>query len=399
MVKVITVGCRLNQAEGDRLTDLKIERLKDYKISNLEPDNLEFSNLVIVNTCAVTHQAARTSWKMIRRTINSKIENQNTKLIVTGCLASLERDKLLNTPGIDAVIAQQDKITLLDNIQYPTPNIHYASARSRPVVKIQDGCPNECSFCIARIIRGRPKSVPTDTIIEEINHYINLGYQEIVLTGLNLGCYGIDNGSSLTKLIKSLNNTTYRVRLSSIEPDTITDELLNLWQTVRLCRHLHIPLQSGDDRLLKLMRRKYTVGDFCKLVDKIVAKISGINIGTDIIVGFPYEDESIFNNTLKLVEKLPFGYLHVFPYSCRNGTESAKFPDTVPNSVKKERVRILREVAVKKKQTFRQRFINTDLEVLVEDNNIGLSDNYIRIQLPQSSNYQKGQLSWFKTNN
>jgi threonylcarbamoyladenosine tRNA methylthiotransferase MtaB len=423
MVKVITIGCRLNQAEGDQLVQLPT---KNY-VGN-ESDNLKSSNFIIVNTCAVTQEAVRTSWKIIRRHLNAKSQAPNTKLVVTGCLASLERDKMIKTAGIDMIITQDTKASLLNNPQFVVPNIQFNPARSRPIIKIQDGCPNECSFCIARIIRGNPKSVPAELIKKEISSYTNFGYQEIVLTGLNLGYYGIDDSSSLTELIKSLNNTTYRIRLSSIEPDTITDELLDLWQGQRLCRHLHIPLQSGDDRILKLMHRKYTAFDYRNLVNKITAKIPGMNIGTDIIVGFPYEDELAFDNTLKLARELPFGYLHVFPYSLRAGTESAKLPDTVPSSVKKERVRVLREVASKKKQSFREKFINTNLEILVEDNNIGLprtnfqegeeisniisaeqknsgklvqglSDNYLRVQLPDNETHQKGKLCWFQLNN
>lgn len=419
MVKVITVGCRLNQAEGDQLSYLNSKR--DSELSHVlatgQDSGRNSKLIVIVNTCAVTQEAVRTSWKKIRYYINSKRDpefssGQNSKLIVTGCLATLERTKMLNTPGIDMVLTQDEKTSLLNNFQFTScaqshiGNFQLNSERSRPIIKIQDGCPNECSFCIARIIRGTPKSVPIEAIIKKINQYIKLGYQEVVLTGLNLGCYGINNGLLLSRglqfIFDSLLSTDLRIRLSSIEPDTITDELLNLFKSKRLCRHLHIPLQSGDDQILKLMRRKYNSSQYRKLIDKIISKVPGINIGTDIIVGFPYEDESSFNNTLKLVQEVPFGYLHVFPYSTRPGTASAKLPDNVPKSVKKERVRILRELAEKKKQLFKERFIarnsdatscvNTKLEVLVEDENVGITDNYIRILLPPNKNYQKGKL-------
>jgi threonylcarbamoyladenosine tRNA methylthiotransferase MtaB len=384
MIKVITVGCRLNQAEGDQL--LRV------------PTGAQFGNSVInngsqvhiINTCAVTKEAVRTSWKMIRRSLKSKIKNQKSKLIVTGCLTTIEREKLLNTPGIDLVITQDEKVALLRN-EPPLENI-INPKRSRPVVKVQDGCPNDCSFCIARIIRGKPKSVTQDEIRLEIARLVNLGYQEIVLTGLNLGYYGIDFGSSLTQLLKSIPDRAFRIRLSSIEPDTITDELLELWSSKRLCRHLHVPLQSGDSRILKLMHRKYTPDDYSRLIDKIISSIDGVNIGADIIVGFPYEDESAFLNTLKLARELPFGYLHIFPYSPRPWTEAAKLPDTVAPDVKKERVHILREIALKKKAEFVKKFIGNNLEILVEDNNIGISDNYIRVPGPSDGNYKKGQL-------
>lgn len=394
MVKVITVGCRLNQAEGERLTHIPTTAYHTIADSNAQ--------VYIINTCAVTREATRRSWKMIKRCIKlqSASGGQNSKLFVTGCLATLELEKMLNTPGIDGVITHTEKTKLLENQRFSkTAMVHLRrtmaiskEGRSRPVIKIQDGCPNECSFCIARTIRGKPKSLIPEKINAEILDLARLGYKEIVLTGLNLGYYGRDIDSSLIQLLKSFNLDDGRIRLSSIESDTITDELLDLFKEKRLCRHLHIPLQSGDNRILKLMRRKYTADSYRNLINKILEKISGINIGTDIIVGFPYEDETAFTNSLKLIEKLPFGYLHVFPYSPRPGTEANKLPDTVKASDKKERVRILREVSLKKKHKFRQKFIGKSLETLVEENNIGITDNYIRVRLPQNENYEKGQL-------
>jgi threonylcarbamoyladenosine tRNA methylthiotransferase MtaB len=382
MVRVITVGCRLNQAEGNRLANLSLV---------LEQNSVLGSDLVIVNTCAVTREATSTSWKMIRRCINNSIlKNKNSKLIVTGCLATIERDKMLSTPGIDAVITQKEKVDLLELNKNPAALLN--NNRSRPNVKIQDGCPNQCSFCIACTIRGKPKSVVPRAVLDEITVLSNAGYQEIVLTGLNLGSYGIDIDYSLAELLESFDYNSYRIRLSSIEPETINDELLNLWQTKRLCRHLHIPLQSGDDKILKQMQRKYTVDEYRRLFNKVFNKIPDVNIGADVIVGFPGEDEPAFNNTLKLIEELPFGYLHVFPYSPRPGTESAKFIDNVKPEEKKERVRILREISIRKRQLLKNQFINRTLEVVAEENNIGLTDNYIRISIPESSNYQKGHI-------
>jgi threonylcarbamoyladenosine tRNA methylthiotransferase MtaB len=328
---------------------------------------------------------------MIRRCINNSIlKNKNSKLIVTGCLATIERDKMLSTPGIDAVITQKEKVDLLELNKNPAALLN--NNRSRPNVKIQDGCPNQCSFCIACTIRGKPKSVVPRAVLDEITVLSNAGYQEIVLTGLNLGSYGIDIDYSLAELLESFDYNSYRIRLSSIEPETINDELLNLWQTKRLCRHLHIPLQSGDDKILKQMQRKYTVDEYRRLFNKVFNKIPDVNIGADVIVGFPGEDEPAFNNTLKLIEELPFGYLHVFPYSPRPGTESAKFIDNVKPEEKKERVRILREISIRKRQLLKNQFINRTLEVVAEENNIGLTDNYIRISIPESSNYQKGHI-------
>lgn len=372
--KVITIGCRLNQSESDALRSLNF---------------LNGQNAVIINTCAVTQSAVRTSWKTIRRNISTK--HARSKLIITGCLATLEKSKLLECTGIDKVLTQTEKTALLENSPPVTDNSQLCLNRSRPLVKIQDGCPNHCSFCIACLVRGKAKSIPVHTILKHINNLVTRGYQEIVLTGLNLGSYGIDTNTSLTELLKNIDTDSCRIRLSSIQPDTITDELLGLWQTKNLCRHLHIPLQSGDDRILQLMRRKYTVANYCRLIQKLHAKIPGINIGTDIIVGFPTEDEQSFNKTVKIAEQLPFGYLHVFPYSARVGTEAAKFKDDVSAKIKKERVQILRKIAEQKKTDFRHKFINTVLPVIAEKKNRGLSDNYLSLQLPRDK-YEKGKL-------
>jgi threonylcarbamoyladenosine tRNA methylthiotransferase MtaB len=369
--KVLTVGCRLNQAEGDILRSFDFDRNR---------------NTIIVNTCAVTQEAVRTSWKTIRRNIANK--TKDTQLIVTGCLATLEQNKMLGYSGIDKVITQDQKVKLISSAPVLTNNF---LKRSRPIIKVQDGCPNRCAFCIASVIRGYSRSIPVKIVIDNINKLIRQGYEEIVLTGLNLGAYGFDINSSLVELLKNINTDSYRVRLSSIQPDTITDQMLDLWQSKKICRHLHIPLQSGDDRILKLMERKYTVDDYCRLINKVSKKIKGVNIGTDIIVGFPYEDELAFNNTIKIVEQLPFGYLHVFPYSTRPGTQAALLPDKIPVTVKKERVRILRKIGEQKKARFREQFINKSLPVIAEDNDRGLTDNYLSVALDREHRYEKGK--------
>ncbi len=372
--RVITIGCRLNQAEGDALRTVKFDRRQPT---------------LILNTCAVTQEAVRTSWKTIRRYLKTKTDK--TKLVVTGCLATLEKTKMDKYPGIDLVITQQEKLKFLNRSTTDTGAI-LKPLRSRPVIKVQDGCSNHCSFCIASIIRAHPKSTAKEPIINKINGLVAAGFQEIVLSGLNLGLYGIDIGSSLTELIKSIGSASYRIRLSSLQPDTITDQLIELWSDNNLCRHLHIPLQSGDNRILQLMARKYKVDDYCRLIDKIYQKIPGVNIGTDIIAGFPTEDDESFIQTYKIVEKLPFGYLHVFPYSVRAGTGAALLTDNVLGKIKKERVRALRELGDKKKSDFRQKFRNKEMSVIAEARDRGLTDNYLTVTLNQAEKYQKGKL-------
>ncbi len=377
---VKTVGCRLNQAEGDLLINYPFETLK--------------KPIFIVNTCAVTQEAVRTSWKIIRRTMRDK--PKKAWLIVTGCLASVERDKLMECEGIDLVLSQNEKSAFLTKLfqlgDYPYAQI----TRSRPLLKVQDGCNNHCSFCIACLIRGPVKSTPIRIVLQQISQLINYGYQEIVLTGLNLGCYGQDQNYSLNELLKSLPNGNYRLRLSSLQPETITDELIETLQRLmhqgRLCRHLHIPLQSGDERILQLMNRHYTIKDYCHLINKIITKIPEINIGTDIIVGFPTEDQQSFEKTVQIVNQLPFGYLHIFPYSVRHGTAAATLPDNVSRQEKKERVFQLRLLSRKKAIAYQSKFNQKYLKILAEEQNRGLSDNYLRLPLAKDKRYQKGKI-------
>ncbi|MCX7785448.1 MAG: MiaB/RimO family radical SAM methylthiotransferase [candidate division WOR-3 bacterium] len=445
-VSVINIGCRLNQAEGDRLLSVFHSQLSTFHVplfpcpadtamqrffcipQVIRPEFFDKKELCIINTCAVTEQAVRTSLKHIKRWA----KKTNCRVIVTGCLASIAKLKLQNIPGVDAVITQDEKVALLENTLANQPNYQVLSLpkRTRPLVKIQDGCPNECSFCIVRLIRGTPRSRSLTSILNEIADLVECGYKEIVLTGLNLGAYGRDFTNDylqtvfsgiesqtkvpLIALLKSLPDNNCRFRLSSIEPDilitsfSVLSEFCDLWTSKRLCRHLHIPLQSGDNNILKLMRRKYTVEEYCNLIDKVYSKIPDVNIGTDIIVGFPNEDAKAFENTLKVVESLPLGYLHIFPYSVRPQTSASHLPDNVPQEEKKERVRILRDLSKKKANNFKKQFIGQELEFLVEQkpclrpniNKAGnmmpvinaLSDNYIRITLSPSEKYQPGNL-------
>ncbi len=489
-VSVINIGCRLNQAEGDKLLSVFRLPAPNNPLSVLgilpsktnSPSSSQKKELRIINTCAVTKQAVQTSLKHIRRAI----KKNNCQVIVTGCWASIAQKELLKIPGVDGVITQKEKISLIETWEKFLGSISlnhieahscgysnsdriksfFRCPRTRPIVKIQDGCANECSFCLVRLIRGTPRSRPLESIFNEINCLIDLGYKEIVLTGLNLTAYGQDwqkeistnhlnldanihvykknnhdRTSSvklpLIQLLRSLPDYNCRYRLGSVEPEifisadngSLLNDFLDLWSEKRLCRHLHIPLQSGDNNILKLMNRKYTVEDYCRLIDKIYERVPGINIGTDIIVGFPYENETAFNKTVKIIETLPLGYLHVFPYSVRPQTPASKFTDNVPFKVKKERVQILCEISQKKSASFRNRFINRKLEFLIEakpcsaganqhrnekaeliynclsitdsesQGSITLtatSDNYIKLKLPKTNQYQPGNLYYIK---
>ncbi|MEO0076299.1 MAG: MiaB/RimO family radical SAM methylthiotransferase, partial [candidate division WOR-3 bacterium] len=361
-ISVINIGCRLNQAEGDALAGLPLVAFAQLFKSTPRA-------VYIVNTCAVTETAVNSSLKAIKRIIKHKssIQGAGGRLIVTGCLTALAQIKLSELNGVDLVLSHHKKLSLLKGGHFSV------STRARPIIKIQDGCINECTFCIARLIRGKTKSVPIENVLNKIKNITDLGYQEIVLSGLNLGLYGVDLGGRRIIKKRKLPDDTFRIRLSSIQPEAISDELLTLWQDKKICRHLHIPLQSGDDKILRLMRRKYSANDYRRKIEMVIKKIPGVNIGCDIIVGFPYEDEPAFLNTVKLIEDLPFGYLHIFPYSKRPFTTATTLPDTVSPEVKKARLKVLKEIDKKKRQTFYNKFVNTQMEVLVENNAYGLT--------------------------
>ncbi|MCS7258407.1 MAG: MiaB/RimO family radical SAM methylthiotransferase, partial [candidate division WOR-3 bacterium] len=253
--------------------------------------------------------------------------------------------------------------------------------RSRPLIKLADGCINECTFCLAHVIRGSLCSFVPEKIIREIEMLSRQGYKEVVLTALNLGAYGRDLGTSLVSLLNTMPDFGVRIRLSSIEPDMISEEFLRLFKVKRLCQHLHVPIQSGDDEVLKAMGRKYRVTDIKRIFDSITKYLPDANLGTDIIIGFPNESEQAFLRTVKLLQELPINYIHIFPYSPRRGTIAYKLGDPISSQVKKERIQILNELNFKKRHDYRKRFIGKKLEVIVESKNWAISDNYLRVKI------------------
>jgi threonylcarbamoyladenosine tRNA methylthiotransferase MtaB len=397
---VITIGCRLNQAEGDALRTL-LQQHGNQVITKFcsQCTNSEKSeknlfgaqtlNTCIINTCAVTERASSTSVKWIRRIASL---SPKPRLVVTGCLAQTEPERLKRIEGVDEVFNQSDKAKLIENCPI-------LPSRTRAFLKIQDGCWNRCTYCLPSRIRGAPISKPIPIVKQEVRELIEKGYQEIVLVGLNLSLYGMDSGTSLIALLENLIQIDgeFRIRLGSLEPDKIDDEmrsiggdmlhqLIERFDEFRLCHHLHIPLQSGDDRILSLMRRKYTIARYQNLIEKIVCRIPDINIGTDLIIGFHWENDETFNKTLDLVKKFPFGYLHVFPYSPRPGTEAFSIRETVSHKEKKERVNTLCALSREKSLNFRRRFLNKVLPVIIEQRRWAMSDNYIRIFISLENN-------------
>lgn len=368
----ITYGCKVNQAEAQKWE--KILKLKGYTVT-AKPEE---ANLWIINTCAVTHKAEVQS-----RQIINKAKKLGKKAFVTGCYVELcklnDSENLKVVPNFkkDNIINYFERVNKTDTL-----NI----SRHRAIVKIQDGCNQYCSYCIVPFLRGKPKSYKAEEIIEEIKDYVSIGIKEIVLSGINIGLYGIDleDKVNLKNLLKVILKETsgFRIRLSSIEINHIDQEFLEIISDQRICKHLHIPLQHGSDRILKLMNRPYGSTQFIEIVEKILKLYPDIAIGTDVIVGFPSETEEDFRKTLQLIEKIGFSYLHVFTYSNRPFTKASFMPEHVPENIKRERANYLIEVGKRKKAEYIKKFLGSELEVIIENKKNGVfsatSDNYIK---------------------
>lgn len=384
---VISIGCRLNQAEGDALR-MVLKRAgyevitwqNYYRDVDFAEKSIQNVDTIIVNTCAVTERAVHTSKKWIRRMASLQ---PKPRLIVTGCLTEIEFEAALSgrcEKGVDEVISQTQKVKLIEDCPI-------LPSRSRAFLKIQDGCLNRCAYCLPAQIRKSLVSKPIATVEKEVKDLVTQGFKEIVLVGLNLGAYGRDCDSSLIDLLAKLAKIDgdFRIRLGCLEPDTFPQAILERFFEFRLCRHLHIPLQSGDDKILNSMGRKYSVVRYQELIDRIVNYIPEINIGTDLITGFPGEDEAGFNRTFNLVKTLPFGYLHIFPYSPRPKTPAFEIPETVNQKEKKMRVNLLRALSRRKSLNYRHRFLNRTLDAIIEPNLVAMADNYVRIFIEPDS--------------
>ncbi len=368
------------------------------------------ADVYIINTCSVTAKSDYQCRQVIR---SAAKRTSGAKVVVTGCYAETRPEELRNIPGVELVISNRDKSTIPQRIMEEAgaaqigtfaveskavPTVH---GRTRGFLKIQDGCDNRCSYCIVPLARGNSRSVSPDSVLQEFERLVAAGYPEIVLTGIHIGTYGADLGNStdITFLLKTLlaRLGTTRIRLSSIEPNEITPEMIDSLGN-GLCRHLHIPLQSGDDTILASMRRRYTSGFYQELLEDIAARVPGVALGADVMVGFPGEGDKQFQKTMDLIEHSPLTHLHVFSYSPRPGTPAADMPHQVPETIKKERSEALRSLGRKKNIDFRTRNIGKELTVVVEDKReinsgslTGLTDNYIRVVISEAKTGQIGE--------
>jgi threonylcarbamoyladenosine tRNA methylthiotransferase MtaB len=394
-----TLGCRLNQAETAVL-ESRLRR-EGYEIVEFgEP-----TDLLVLNTCSVTEEAERTCRYVIRKTLR---HSPDAFVAVTGCYAQTGAQELRSIPGIDLIVGNRFKLDLPALLpplrilkKHASPEVLHAGSMdrddfvlseygepdsTRALLKIQDGCNVMCSFCLIPFARGRERSRVLEDAVREAESLVANGYREVVLTGVNVGQYR-HAGRDLLCLIRKLEQIEdlRRIRISSIEPTTVTEDLLQSMKTsAKLCPYLHIPLQSGDDTILSGMNRPYHVREYVDLIKRAVHSIPGLGLGTDLMVGFPGESEQCFHETLSLVTDLPFSYFHVFTYSPRPGTAALKLPDVVPIAVARQRATRLSELSREKRIAFAQRYVGSAVSVLFEKGEVdgfrlGTTANFLRV--------------------
>ena len=393
-----TVGCRLNQAETE-------EALADLVNRGLRLEDTAQAGLVVVNTCTVTRESTATSRKLVRRAVEA---NPDAFVVVTGCYATAEPDEVAAIDGVDLVVGNEDKPRLADAVLTaepalaPTPAEQLVGAdadtavtrlHTRVSVRAQTGCDEHCAFCIIPSTRGGLSSRPADEVVDEIRRRVDDGVREAVLTGVHLGKYGVDGGEpeGLARLVERILDEVgdlERLRLSSVLPLQVTDRLLAVMaSTDRVCNHLHVPLQSGSDRILDAMGRGYDAATFLDRISAIRAALPLVGLSTDVIVGFPGETEEDFAETLRVVEAAGFSKLHVFRYSPRPGTRSAEtMRDRVRSQEKKARSKRLRDLGARLRDTFHASLVGQQLDVIVEidrgDGRLqGTADNYVKVSL------------------
>jgi threonylcarbamoyladenosine tRNA methylthiotransferase MtaB len=404
-VAFTTLGCRLNQVESQEMGAL----LEGRGFRVVPADGC--AQVYVVNTCTVTGRADFSDRQAIRRITRA---HPDALLVVTGCYAQTDPDAVAALPGVDLVVGNQEKYRLpelLDGlVKRPRPEVTVGdvreargvpvapltriAGRSRAFVKIQDGCQHRCAFCIVPVARGGSRSREPKVVLDQVRALAEAGYPDITLTGVDIGHYGWDlyPRTSLATLVRSLAAVPGLrwLRLSSVLPSYFTADLFDAVTTLPVVApHLHLPLQSGSDRVLRLMRRPYHSGMYRDLVDRLAGAVPGLGLGADVIVGHPGETDADFEATLALVGALPFSYLHVFAYSDRRGTEAARRPDHVPAAVIRERSQRLRRLGREKSHAFRRALVGTRREILVLDARdrrtglrSGLTSNYVEVMFP-----------------
>lgn len=402
LIHLKTLGCRLNEAELE--TWAQAFQNAGHQISR----ELNNADVVVINSCAVTADAARKSRQLIRRIHRDK---PDAKLVVSGCYATLNQNEAEQLMGVDLVVSNKDKDQLVEktitelNLQTmpamstePGESSLFSRGRQRAFVKVQDGCRYRCTFCIVTVARGAEISRPVQTVIDEINALHQQGINEVILTGVHLGGYGSDINSNLATLITSILEQTNipRLRLGSLEPWDLPENFFDLFQNPRLMPHLHLPLQSGSDTVLRRMARRCKTAEFAGIVKQARAQIPDFNLTTDIIVGFPGETEQEWQDGFSFIKSIGFGHIHIFSYSPREGTKAATLPDQVLNEVKKQRSQQLHELAQTMKLQFIASQLGKNFPVLWEGQRekatdgqylrFGYTPNYLRVACVVSEN-------------
>lgn len=393
-VGICSLGCKVNIYESEYVEELL--KNNGYEIVSFD----DIADIYIINTCSVTNEADKKSRKMINQ---AKRRNNNAIIVVMGCYSQVKAEDI----NADIVLGNKDKSKIVEYIEeylekrnnikkiynlreesnFEDMFISNFDNHTRAFIKIQDGCNAFCSYCIIPYTRGRVRSKPYETVIKEVTNLVDNGYKEVVLTGIHTGRYGIDlNNMNLEKLLKGLISIPglYRIRLSSIEINEITDGIMELIKNSKvIARHFHIPLQSGSDKILKSMNRKYDLAYFKDKV-KVLRKLdSDISLTTDLIVGFPGETDEYFNETLNTLKEIKFTKIHTFPYSPREGTPASKMENQINGLVKKERVRQVLDLSKQQEKEYYNNYIGKVLEGIVEVHKDGkvivLTSNYISV--------------------
>jgi threonylcarbamoyladenosine tRNA methylthiotransferase MtaB len=399
---IANFGCRTSQSEG---ASIQQELVKSDAVLSNSPYS---ADVVIVNSCTVTAEADREVRQVVRRVAS---RNPEARIIVTGCYAQRAPAELAALPQVRYVVGNSHKAMVGElalSVMHEDfqaygraevicssiflerelkPVVHVGSGgRTRAVVKVQDGCNANCSFCIIPSVRGRSRSMPKESILLEISELVSRGYKEVILSGIHLGTWGrdldgSDRLSDLIRLVLQLKDLE-RLRLSSIEPLEVTEDIISLVANHPLmAHHMHVPLQSGSPRVLRAMRRPYLPDYYASLIEQVHCRVPDAALGADVMVGFPGETDDEFMETYHLIEDSPLTYLHVFPYSARPGTASAKLPGQIPEHVARFRGKALRDLIGRKNEAFRRGMIGSTVDVLTLEDGSGISDNFVRVTL------------------
>lgn len=389
-----TLGCKVNIYESEYIINILKEN--GYQIVDFDSK----ADIYIINTCTVTNTSDKKSEKMIKR---ARKQNKDAIIIAMGCHAQIKGDNI----DADIIIGNKDKSKIislieeyqenknkikriynLDNVSFEDMYISSFNSHTRAFVKIQDGCDAFCSYCIIPYARGPIRSKDPKTVIKEITSLVENGYKEIILTGIHTGKYGKDINYTFEQLLKDIIKikNLYRIRISSIEINELTDPILDLIKDNKIiAKHLHIPLQSGSDKILKLMDRKYDLKFYKDRIEKIRKMIKDVSITTDLIVGFPNEDEKDMEDTLKFIKEIKFTKIHTFPYSKREGTKAASMENQIDETIKRKRVKTVLELSDQLEQDFYQSKLNETEEVIIEQTkdgkSYGYTSNYIKVEI------------------